>query len=62
MSTIQVNSVWPMINKLHVMATVHPEIQPGQDVDASVPLLELMMPSIEVNVKYNQRSSGKSSQ
>jgi hypothetical protein len=44
------------------MATVHPEIQPGEDADASVPLLELMMPSIEVNVEYNQRSCGKSSQ
>lgn len=30
--------------------------------DALVPLLELMMPSVEVNVEHNQRSCCKTSQ
>jgi len=57
MSNIWVNFCWPVTDCPHTW-----QAQPQQDTDASVSLLELMMPSVEVNVEYNQRSCGKSSQ
>lgn len=53
--TNQVNAGRPVENRPHSNVTVCTE-------DALVPLLEFVMPSVEVNVEYNQRSCCKTSQ